>query len=120
MIFGLSSWVSSVFSQASRRANDHRASVFLTTWRYGDGAGLVRVAVGTTWVRYQLVRYCSDCTPNTVGLAPRDPAGVEWRDARCGISASAVHSGSLDCAVVCDPVPGQILPAVGRNVVRVK
>src|SRR5207249_12161667 len=110
----------SVSSQPRPRANDHRASLLLTTGRDGEGAGLVRVAVATTWVRYRPVRHCSDCAPNTVGLASRDSPGVEWRDARSGISASAVPSGSLDCAVVCDPVAGQILLAVSGSVVRDK
>src|SRR5207249_6031914 len=110
----------SVSSQARPRANDHRASLLPTTRRDGEGAGLVRVAVATTWVRYRPVRHCSDCAPDTVGLASRDSPGVEWRDARGGISASGVHSGSLDCAFVCDPVPGRILLAVSGSVVRDK
>lgn len=118
--FGLSDGLESVSSQPRSRANAHRASILLTTYPDGEGAGLVRVGVAATWVRYQSVRHWSDRAPNTVGLASRDSSGVEWRDARGSISPSAVPSASLDCAVVCDSVRGQILSAVSGSMVRVK
>ena len=53
--------------------------------------------------------------PILLGLPRAIQLVSSGRDGRGGISASCRSSGSLDCAVVCDPIPGQILPAVSST-----